>query len=333
MVTRGIDRSHWNAEPDYAALKAGGHLFVLCKGTDGRGYKDPTYEPCRAGAEAAGLVFGGYHFAEWGDPTVEANYFLSQCSPRPGELVALDCEAAIPAGVDVVAWAVAWSKIIHAATGAWPLAYMNQSWLSAHNWAPLANLGDGLWLAKYDGLPTGGAIGPWPVLAMKQFTDAAVVPGESGAIDEDAFQGDLATLLKYAVPTPPPAPAPAPTPPTQDGFDMGYSQWAQADKDALLNDINTKIWTTPVQPPNGIDNRGTPDTTWPLDRIRGTDYKTGLLTSQPPLDPAAVANAIAGNADLVAKIGQAAAAAVTADLVGQVIAAMDTDLAHRFGTP
>lgn len=211
MVLFGIDRSHWNAEPDFAAFKAAGGAFVICKATDGVGYKDLSFDACRAGTESVGLVFGSYHFAEWGNPVSEAQYYLSVATPRPGELVALDAESAIPAGVDVVAWSATFSKVVHDATGAWPLLYMNQNWLAGHNWASVAAT-DGLWLAKYDGLPTGGPIGQWPVMAMKQFTDSGVRPGVPGQIDVDAFQGDLAALLRYAVPRPGPGPAPQPIP-------------------------------------------------------------------------------------------------------------------------
>lgn len=206
MVLLGIDRSRWNNEPNFAALKAGGVSFVLCKGTDGIGYTDPTFAACRAATEAAGLVFGTYHFAEWGNPTAEATYYLAQCTPKAGELVTLDLEATLPAGVDPVAWAVTFSQHVHAAVGAWPMAYMNQSWLSGHNWGPLVAAGDGLWLAKYDNAVTGGATGNWPALAMKQYSSTANVPGESGAIDADAFQGDLAALQRYSVPGPNPTP-------------------------------------------------------------------------------------------------------------------------------
>lgn len=198
MTILGIDRSHFNAEPNFAQFKAGGGAFVFCKATEGTSWSDATFAACRAGTEAAGLVFGSYHFARWGDPAAEARWYLSVATPRAGELVALDAEAAIPAGVDVVAWSLAFCQAVHAACGAWPFVYMNQAWLTGHNWAPLA-ANDGLWLARYDGQPTGGPTGPFPVLAMKQYSDRGIVGG-FGPVDVDAFQGDLATLLKYAVP-------------------------------------------------------------------------------------------------------------------------------------
>lgn len=217
MGVLGFDRSHFNAEPNFAAFKAGGGGFVICKATEGVGYTDATFAACRAGTEGAGLVFGSYHFARWGDPVAEARYYLSVATPRPGELVALDAEAAIPAGVDVVAWSLTFCQTVHAACGAWPLIYMNQTWMAAHNWAAVA-ANDGLWLAKYDGVPTGGPTGQWPVIAMKQFTDRGTVPGEAGTVDVDEFNGDLAALKRYAVPAAPvpPAPTPVPAPPEVD---------------------------------------------------------------------------------------------------------------------
>jgi GH25 family lysozyme M1 (1,4-beta-N-acetylmuramidase) len=332
MVLLGIDRSRWNAEPNFAAFKAGGMSLIFCKATDGTGYKDPTFDACRAGAEGAGLVFGGYHFAEWGDPLTEADWFLSQATPRAGELVALDAEATLPAGVDPVAWSVAWSQRVHGKTGAWPLIYMNQSWLAAHNWGPVVALGDGLWLAKYDGAPTGGPVGNWPVMALKQFSSTATVPGETGPVDEDAFQGDLAALQKYTVPAPSSdwfAMA------TQDDLRTVIKEFFPANySPAWLEDILRRTQSMHLYGFRAFDPAKTSPPPW----TAGGDL-SWLDTRQ-----AELATAVTAGAHQPVTIDQAAADLIAASLVANpkfqqvvasaaaaVVAQMDADLANRFG--
>lgn len=207
MTVLGIDTSHHNALPDFAALARGGIGFILAKATEGVGFADAQYAASRAGAHAAGMIFGSYHFARPGDPVAQADYYLSVAQPRPGEICALDLEdTTIP---DPVGFADAWCRRVKAATGAPPLLYLNSWFLTSYDWSRLLADGDALWLAKYDGQPTGGPSGVWPVVAVKQFTDRATVPGQPGPVDEDAFAGDLAALARYAIPG-------APTPPQED---------------------------------------------------------------------------------------------------------------------
>lgn len=248
MTVLGIDTSHHNTLPNFATLAANGIGFVISKASEGVGWKDPQFDASRAGAEGASQIFGGYHFARFGDAQAEANYFLSAATPRAGELVALDLEAAIPPGVDPVAWALAFSQVVKAAVGVPPLGYLNQSWLAAHDWSPLLAIGDGLWLPKYDGQPTGGPTGPWPFLAFKQFTDAAVIPGQPGGVDEDAFQGTLEQLKRYAIPAPitPPPPPPAPAPPPAPTFDV--RAWRIVEGQSSPHVQNLQAWLNRMYP-------------------------------------------------------------------------------------
>ena len=59
----GIDVSRHQGTIDWAQVAASGQRFVLAKATEGLLTVDPTYATNRAGAMAAGLEFGAYHFA------------------------------------------------------------------------------------------------------------------------------------------------------------------------------------------------------------------------------------------------------------------------------
>lgn len=225
VTVLGVDLSHHNALPNFSAMRSGGLGFVIAKATEGTTFADPMFGAFRSGSEDAGLIFGAYHFARLTNAAAEAAYFLRVAAPRAGELVALDLEVAV-AGVDPVAWSVAWCQAVIAATGVPPLVYLNKALANGHNWAPVIALGCGLWEAIYDGSTAPIAVGGWPVVAFKQFSDAAAVPGESGLVDEDAFEGSIDALRRYTIavpvdiPPPPPPPVTPPPPPPAPAFDV-----------------------------------------------------------------------------------------------------------------
>src|SRR3954468_69457 len=59
----GIDVSHWQGQIGWLQVGAAGYDFAFAKATEGTTYTDPTYGTNRAGAGAAGIKFGAYHFA------------------------------------------------------------------------------------------------------------------------------------------------------------------------------------------------------------------------------------------------------------------------------
>src|SRR5262245_41899661 len=93
----GIDVSHHQDLIDWPTVAASGKQFVFAKATEGRSFVDPMYAINKAGAEAAGLLFGAYHFAQPGaqanDPIVEADHFVDHAQLQPGNLLpVLDIE-------------------------------------------------------------------------------------------------------------------------------------------------------------------------------------------------------------------------------------------------
>jgi GH25 family lysozyme M1 (1,4-beta-N-acetylmuramidase) len=194
MVILGPDVSNWQGTPNMVAVAASGNDYVICKATEGTGYVDPTMPANRANGHAAGMLVGLYHFASIGDVGAEVRAFLNAVGAlRPGEFLVLDFER--PAG-DPPGWCKAWLDGVQAATGQRALIYMNQSAASGSNWSAVAAAGYALWLAKYDGDPwTQGSVPWWGKPAMKQYTDAAQVPGIAGNCDRNAFYGSRDDLL------------------------------------------------------------------------------------------------------------------------------------------
>ena len=152
-------------------------------------------------ASAAGKVIINYHFAGTADPTAEANFFISAVQPfAENDIYALDIEQ----GQDA-AWINTFASVVQAATGAWPLVYMNISTANS-TYQGTHNLG--LWLAA----PSWGfnqtitELNPGIVYVAQQ---GPIVNG----VDSDAWFGTIEELKAYGYHASQPTPAPAPTPP------------------------------------------------------------------------------------------------------------------------
>src|SRR5690242_10324712 len=92
-----IDISHHQDQSiDFVKLKAAGIIGVIHKATQGNGFKDPKYPGRRKAAEAAGLLWGAYHFAEntadGGGGVEQAKFFLDYVGDPQGVFLSLDYE-------------------------------------------------------------------------------------------------------------------------------------------------------------------------------------------------------------------------------------------------
>ena len=91
-----IDLSHYTWEKgnkiDFGKAKAAGVVGVLYKSSQGATYRDPTYEKSRKAANAAGLLWGAYHFGTAADVKSQVSNFLAAATPDNNNFVALDFE-------------------------------------------------------------------------------------------------------------------------------------------------------------------------------------------------------------------------------------------------
>ena len=128
MRVDGADISHYqNGKLDLAIAKRAGIKFLYHKATEGERYTDPNYNKRRAEAAAAGIPFGGYHFARPGakDAIKEAQHFLAVAKPKPGDLrPALDLETTEGRTLaQLREWARQWCSEVEKATGVKPIVY------------------------------------------------------------------------------------------------------------------------------------------------------------------------------------------------------------------
>lgn len=337
MIT-GVDLSHFQGSPDFAAIKASGHDFVILKATEGTTYIDPVFATNRTAAHAAGLIVGLYHFGHGDTVAAEAAFFLKTIGALlVGEFLVLDDE--VPAITP--AWAKAWNDAVYAATTVKPLDYMNRSTQNAGDWAPVVADNDGEWLASYDGnpavIPAGG---PWGSPAMKQYTSSGTVAGIAGLVDLDVFYGTDAQLLAFGLQ---PAPIPAPTVQEDDmrlirtpdgtiwkvtdlevvaegnnalagalGKTWGaYVDVTQAEKDLIEADANARAARYLGNAQNYIlgEQPGTDQTTWLLPLVNEIAGKVTALAAQVAAAPGMTCQG--SPKAVLGAIGQAATAAAS----------------------
>jgi GH25 family lysozyme M1 (1,4-beta-N-acetylmuramidase) len=198
-ATPGIDVSRHQGTIDWAQVAASGQRFVIAKATEGLFSVDPMYATNRAGAMAAGLVFGAYHFARADlhpdDPTGEADHFVDTAQLGPGNIVpVLDLERSgdLTQG-QLTAWILAWLDEVMARTGVRPMVYT-----SPNGWAnrtgdttAVADAGYSLlWIAHWFVAEPTVPANDWQGngWAFWQYSNCGTVPGISGCVDLDWYK-------------------------------------------------------------------------------------------------------------------------------------------------
>jgi GH25 family lysozyme M1 (1,4-beta-N-acetylmuramidase) len=202
---KGLDVSNFQGTINWAKVAKAGYRFAFGKATEGTNYNDKTYTANRNGSEAAGLVFGAYHFARPSGANVaaatasaikQANHFLVVAGPQPGELPpVLDLEkTGSLSRARLLAWTLAWLGQIYARTGVQPFLYTSPLFWknSLGNSTAAAAAGTGLWVAHWtsSGKPTVPAQN-WNGSGWKfwQWTNCVSVPGIKHCSDGDRMNG------------------------------------------------------------------------------------------------------------------------------------------------
>ncbi len=198
FMIKGIDISSWQKDPNFEQVKTQVQ-FVITKVTENINYTNPNFKRSQSECRRLDILLGYYHFAKptkGNTPEVEAEYFLKQLGElKNGEIICLDYEENY---ADCVNWCKKWLDYVYAKLGCKPLIYLNKSTVSSFNWKPIVDAGYGLWLADYT-YSTNSPIPatPWPVMAIRQYSNKEVVAGIAGGVDADVFYGDAIAFKKY----------------------------------------------------------------------------------------------------------------------------------------
>jgi lysozyme len=182
--TLGIDVSHYQGEVNWPAVAESGVVFAFIKATDGIADVDPRFARNWAGAKAAGILRGAYHFFRPSlDSERQAAHFLGAVPVDDMALApALDVEitdglerAALQQGIRT------WLETVQAALGGKPVVYTDPTFWRSSVAADFSAYP--LWLACYAGEPEIPA--PWQTWTFWQHSDAGQVNGILGQVDLD----------------------------------------------------------------------------------------------------------------------------------------------------
>ena len=139
---------------DFRLVRASNILAVIHKASEGDFYADPKCAERRSQAEAAGLLWGAYHFGK-GDSSgaQQAAFFLDSSRPGPQTLLALDLEPneGDPSNSMTLEQAEAFVQAVASATGRLPLIYVHPTWANGGaRITPSSILARcGLWVVDY----------------------------------------------------------------------------------------------------------------------------------------------------------------------------------------
>ena len=290
----GIDISHYQGTINWSQVASDpkGIKFAFMKATEDTYYTDSTFNTNLAGAKAAGVLAGPYHFCRLesgssdpaADAVAEANYFLSKIKPKYLANTYLPPVADIeswPTGLTTSAlktltttWTNSFSTTIYNALGVRPLVYTSQS--KATSLFDSSATNNPLWVAawKTNGTASPPAnVLPWRGWTFWQWTDDAPAYPSDGPItgfgsgvrvDRDVFNGTLAQLQAMLVGKDVNA---KPGDFNRDGLvnAADYNVWktnngkivplysgADANGDARVNDADFAVWQAAVPEPSSM---------------------------------------------------------------------------------
>lgn len=201
----GVDVSSYQGDVDWEMLAGQGVDFTFLKASEGSGLTDRCFAANRAGARAAGVLVGPYHFFSYDSPgETQADNFLAAAPPLPGDL---------PPVVDLEFYG-AYLKSPKAAEEVWPildalLARLEAAW----GVKPILYVTDESYRlyvkGRYEDYPLWCSfplLSPvWRDWDFWQYSHHATLDGYSGPerfIDLDVFRGSRDELEAMRLPGP-----------------------------------------------------------------------------------------------------------------------------------
>lgn len=202
----GVDTSHYQHKPslNWTAVAKSGVKFAFLKATESTTFTDPYFAADWAATAKAGVYRGAYHFARprVGTAVAQARYFASVIGPQTGRGTlppVLDLEAT--GGLSpkqLITWTRNWLVEVQRITKRDPMIYVSPAFWEERLNNSTAFHKYPLWIANY-GVSSPRVPGGWPTFSFWQSTSTGRIPGISGNVDKDSFNGNLTQLQKFAL--------------------------------------------------------------------------------------------------------------------------------------
>ena len=203
-TTTGIDVSEFQNTIDWTQVPSAGVKFAYIRATDGTTIQDSTFAQNWQGAEKAGILVGPYHYFTTTSPVdTQITNFVS--TVKQAEKVA---PSNLPPVIDIedpaqFANLPMQQRIdniqqmldgVQKGLGVKPMVYMSSSFISEelNNTSQFNSYK--LWVADYTTDPQPVVPTPWKSWDFWQHTDSGTVPGITGGVDMDLFNGPEASI-------------------------------------------------------------------------------------------------------------------------------------------
>jgi len=253
---KGVDVSYYQGTVNWTSVKSSGHAFAFARASDGVNYPDTKFAANWPAMKNAGVIRGVYQFFRPGQDVQDQVDLLFSKLNAAGGLDAGDLPPVLDlettdnvASSTVVARAKSWLQKVEAKSGVKPIVY-TAAFMSSVIGTSFS--GYTVWVANYGvtcpTMPSG-----WTDWHFWQNADNGAVPGISGGVDTDIFNGDIAALKKITI-------QPANAPPKGTGTTA-----PSADDDIFHGAQGATLGSSKDQPPSE-DTTGATVTEQPCSR-------------------------------------------------------------------
>ncbi len=197
----GIDVSTYQGMIDWPMVAASGRKYAIARIGDGLG-RDATFPRNWQGIKDAGMIRGAYqYFRPNSDPVAQADIVIAAVGRLgQGDLpVTCDVEASTaPDAATYVANLHTWIDRVQAATGKAPIIYTGFYYWRDRVGGSRDFAAHPLWHAQYTSAACPNIADAWTDWAFWQYSSTGTVPGISGNVDLDRFNGTMEDLVRLA---------------------------------------------------------------------------------------------------------------------------------------
>jgi lysozyme len=203
-MPKGIDVSKFQGSVNWQEVKNAGYSFGFARAIDDSTgtTADPEFAHNWQGMSDSGIFRGAYYFLRASrNMTDAANLFVSLVGQLgPGYLPpVLDVETADGESADTVLDAIQeWMDAVESAVNRQIIIYTNASFWENTLGNSTRFSDRALWIAEYTSAPQPKYPSAFPAYSFWQYSESGTVPGISGQVDMDRFNGSMNGLRAFA---------------------------------------------------------------------------------------------------------------------------------------